>query len=87
MLALRARHPVLTQDTFWGEAVRFLDGSGDGPASGWTVGDLCVLANSSADGCEFALPGGPWHLAIDTAAPDCTHVLDPPRPIGARGRW
>ena len=44
LLALRARHPVLSQATFWGDAVRFTEPDAEGRALTWRVGDLYVLA-------------------------------------------
>nr|MBA3289739.1 glycogen-debranching protein [Acidimicrobiia bacterium] len=85
LLALRARHAVLTQPEWWGDALTFLDrrgvdGSTAGPSIGWSVGDLCVLANAWWHPTEFALPPGSWTMAVDTNQAD---LLDPPTPVDA----
>ena len=56
LLALRHRHPVLAQPTFWGDAVQFFSEPGaEGRALTWQVGDLYVLANAWGEPVDVAL--------------------------------
>ena len=75
LLAVRARHPVLAQPTFWGDAVRFSEPDAEGRALTWQVGDLYVLANAWWEPVDVALEEpGPWRRIVDTS-------LEPPEDI------
>ena len=75
LLAVRARHPVLAQPTFWGDAVRFSEPDAEGRALTWQVGDLYVLANAWWEPVDVALEEpGPWRRVVDTS-------LEPPEDI------
>jgi isoamylase len=77
LLALRHRHPVLSQPDWWGEDVQWFGTAGPpdlGPHSrslAWSVGDLYVMVNAGWEPLEFAigLPG-PWCRVVDTMDPD-----------------
>jgi len=73
LLAIRHRHPVLAQATWWGDAVVWFgaDGAIDVGASSrslaWHVGDLYVIANASWEAKAFAVQApGPWVRVVDT---------------------
>ncbi len=75
LVAVRARHPVLAQPTFWGDAVRFSEPDAEGRALTWQVGDLYVLANAWWEPVDVALEEpGPWRRIVDTS-------LEPPEDI------
>jgi pullulanase/glycogen debranching enzyme len=44
--------------------------------------DLLLLVNAAEEPVDFKLPGGNWHLLLDTATPGAG-VTDP-YPLGAR---
>jgi isoamylase len=74
LLALRHRHPVLSQPEWWGDAVRFagaagpLDDSHDSRSLAWQVGDLFVIANLWWEPVRHLVPaGGGWRRVVDTA--------------------
>jgi len=85
MIALRARHPVLSGQIFYKqEEVVWFNTEGSYPdwnAIGSRVGSiisgaaesLCLLFNASPGVAEFRLPPavsvGAWHILVDTAAP------------------
>ena len=85
MIALRARHPVLSGQVFYKqEEVVWFNTEGSYPdwnAIGSRVGciiggaaeSLCLLFNAEPDFAEFRLPpivaAGAWHIVVDTAAP------------------
>lgn len=76
LLALRARHPLLSQPEWWGEALSFFgveavpDTSHHSRSLGWAVGDLCICTNMWVEPLAFTLPAGTWRPVIDTAEPD-----------------
>jgi isoamylase len=78
LLALRHRHPVLTQPAWWDDAVRFfgaagsLDDSFGSRSLAWAVGELFVIANAWWEPLRFALPSRGWRRVVDTTrrAPD-----------------
>jgi glycogen operon protein len=74
VLAVRRRHPVLWQEEWWGEDVRWFgtDGPADtGPTSrslAWHVGDLYVIANAYWEALTFTVQApGSWLRIVDTA--------------------
>lgn len=74
VLALRQRHAVLSQDAWWGDAVRWfgIDGAADvGPESrslAWCVGDLYVIANAWWEPLTFMVQEpGEWRRVVDTS--------------------
>jgi isoamylase len=79
LLALRARHPQLSQADPWGDAAHWFGTSGPvdtGESSrslAWHVGDLYVIANAHWERFTFAIQApGPWMRVVDTslASPD-----------------
>ncbi len=76
LLALRHRHRCLSQESWWGSAVRFhgvsgpLDDSFESRSLAWSVGDLYVIANAWWEPLHWTigLPG-PWRRVVDTSAP------------------
>ena len=73
LLALRSRHVVLSQPTFWGDAVRFTEPDAQGRALAWQVGDLCVVANAWWEPIDVDVAevtgGGGWRRVVDTSLP------------------
>jgi glycogen operon protein len=93
VLALRHRHPVLSQSEWWGEAVQWFGTEGPpdlGPQSrslAWCVGDLYVIANAWWEPLEFTIQvPGPWRRVIDTTDPDAdvAEVADVVYVVGPR---
>jgi glycogen operon protein len=81
LLALRHRHPELSQAAWWGDAVQWFgtDGPADlGPPSrslAWSVGGLYVMANAWWEPLEFRIQvPGPWCRVLDTMDPDADVV-------------
>jgi isoamylase len=81
LLALRHRHPVLSQPDWWGDGVQWFgtDGPPDlGPHSrslAWSVGDLYVMVNAWWEPLEFAVQcPGPWCRVVDTSLADFDEV-------------
>jgi glycogen operon protein len=77
LLALRHRHPELSQAAWWGDGVQWFgtDGPADlGPQSrslAWSVGDLYAIANGWWEPLEFRIQvPGPWRRVIDTTHPE-----------------
>jgi glycogen operon protein len=77
LLALRDRHPVLSQPDWWGEDVQWFGTAGPpdlGPHSrslAWSVGGLYVMVNAWWEPLEFrVLAPGPWSRVVDTMDPD-----------------
>ena len=78
LLALRARHAVLAQPSFWGDAVRFTEPHAEGRALTWQVGDLYVLANAWWEPVEVMLDEpGPWCRVVDTSLKSPDDIVDP----------
>ncbi|MET0580149.1 MAG: glycogen-debranching protein, partial [Ilumatobacteraceae bacterium] len=76
LLALRHRHPALSQDDWWGDAVEFFGTHGPpdlAPFSrslAWSIGDLYVMANAWWEPLEFFVQrSGPWVRVVDTSLP------------------
>jgi glycogen operon protein len=74
LLAVRHRHPQLSQPEWWGDAVRWFGTIGPadtGESSrslAWQVGDLYVIANAYWEPLTFALQApGRWLRIVDTA--------------------
>jgi glycogen operon protein len=74
LIALRHRHPVLSQPDWWGDDVRWF--GTDGPPDlgahsrslAWSVGDLYVMVNAWWEPLEFVvLSPGPWCRVVDTS--------------------
>lgn len=79
LLALRHRHPALSQPRWWADAVSFsgaqgpLDESYESRSLAWCVDDLYVIANAWWEPLRWTiLPAGPWRRVVDTslAPPD-----------------
>jgi isoamylase len=77
LLALRHRHPVLSQPDWWGDDVRWFGTTGPpdlGPHSralAWCVGDLYVMVNAWWESLDFGvLSPGPWCRVVDTMDPN-----------------
>ena len=84
VLALRHRHPVLSQPQWWDDAVRFFGASGEADTAehsrslAWTVGDLYVIVNAYWEPLEFAIQtAGPWTRVVDTSRLSPDDVVDP----------
>ncbi len=83
LLALRARHPILSRPEFWGDEVRWFGAHG-GPDPGresrslaWQVGDLYVMANAWWEPLEFAVQvAGPWRRVVDTGVAPPDDIVD-----------
>ncbi len=80
LLALRARHPVLSQTTWWGDDARFWE-LGDRTLA-WQVGDLYVVANAWWEPVDapIELPivgAGAWRRVIDTSLAPPEDVVGP----------
>jgi isoamylase len=81
LLALRHRHPVLSQPEWWGDDVQWFGTTGP-PDLGahsrslaWSVGDLYVMVNAWWEPLGFRLQApGPWCRVLDTMDPDATVV-------------
>lgn len=83
VIALRHRHPVLSQADWWGDDVRFFGPVGDPDVSetsravAWQIGDLYVIANAFWEPLEFAIQAtGPWQRVVDTSLPAPDDVAD-----------
>jgi glycogen operon protein len=88
LLALRHRHPVLSQPEFWGDGVRWfgVDGPPDAQSRSlaWHVGDLYAIANAWWEPlpCTIEVPG-PWRRVIDTSRPSPDDAVDHSPPAAA----
>lgn len=76
LLALRRRHPVLSQSEWWGDGVKFFGANGphdqehDSRTLAWTVGDLYVVANTWWEPLDiWTQVDGPWRCVVDTSLP------------------
>jgi isoamylase len=76
LLALRHRHPVLSQPEWWRDGVCFsgaggaLDDSHGSRSLAWCVGDLYVIANAWWEPLRWSiLAAGAWHRVVDTSLP------------------
>ena len=76
LLALRHRHPALSQPGWWGDAVSFfgaqgpLDESYESRSLAWCVDGLYVIANAWWEPLRWTiLPAGPWRRVVDTSLP------------------
>ena len=68
LLALRARHPVLSQATWWHDTFRSWQ-LGDRTLA-WQVADLSVIANSWWEPVDAPIEvGGEWRRVVDTSRP------------------
>jgi isoamylase len=92
LLALRHRHPELSQTAWWGAAVKWFGTAGP-PDTGessrslaWCIGDLYVIANAFWEPLTFSIQApGPWVRVVDSslAAPkDIVELVDAPA-VGA----
>ncbi len=89
LLALRRRHPVLSQPEFWGDDVTWFGvdgqvGGGDDDddpgarALAWTVGGLYVMANAWWEHLEFTIgTPGAWTRVVDTTRPPPGDIVAP----------
>jgi isoamylase len=85
LLALRHRHPVLAQPTWWGDAVRWFGTTGP-PETGdwsrslaWHVGDLYVIVNAYWEPLAFTIQApGRWLRVVDTSLDTPRDIVDPP---------
>jgi glycogen operon protein len=94
VLALRHRHPVLSQPHWWDDAVRFFGASGEADTAehscslAWTVGDLYVIVNAYWEPLEFAIQtDGPWARVVDTSRPSPDDVVEPDMAPIVGGRY
>ena len=83
LLALRERHPILSQPAWWGDAVQFFGTVAEadlGPHSrslAWSVGDLYVIANAWWEPLEFHLQRpGRWRRVVDTSLLPPDDIVD-----------
>src|SRR5262245_52103685 len=88
LMALRHRHPVLSQPGWWGDAVQFfgartaVDASESSRSLAWQVGDLYVIANAYWEPLSFAIQApGPWARVVDTSLVPPHDIVE--RPDGA----
>ncbi|MGI9030206.1 MAG: alpha-amylase family glycosyl hydrolase [Ilumatobacteraceae bacterium] len=91
LLALRSRHPALSQTGWWDRhAARFVELPAEGRAMAWCVDDLLVFANAWWEPIEVeldALGAGPWCRIVDTSRPAPDDIVDQtaaPVPVGGR---
>ena len=89
LLALRHRHPVLSQPDWWADDVTFygvtgpLDGSFGSRSLAWCVGDLYVIANVWWGALQWEIvPAGPWRRVVDTARPSPDDIVPAGIPLG-----
>jgi glycogen operon protein len=94
LLALRHRHPVLSQPGWWGDAVRFFGARGPVDTAehsrslAWQVGDLFVIANAHWERLEFAVPtDGPWRRVVDTSLAPPDDIADPDAGLAVADRY
>jgi isoamylase len=78
LVALRHRHPALSQAAWWDDDVRFfgaggpLDDAYESRSLAWSIGELFVIANAWWEPVRFAVPApvsGRWRRVVDTAQP------------------
>ncbi len=67
------------------------DWNGGPPVLAWFINGtfnggeaLYILFNGSGEAHSFALPRGPWHVAIDTSQPSPDDIREEPAPLGHR---
>jgi glycogen operon protein len=84
LLAVRHRHPILSQEDWWGDAVHWFGTAGPadtGPTSrslAWHVGDLYVIANAYWEPLTFTVQAsGRWLRIVDTALPPPDDIVEP----------
>jgi isoamylase len=84
LLAVRHRHPQLSQPQWWGDAVRWFGtvgpaDTGDSSRSlAWQVGDLYVIANAYWEPLTFAIQApGRWVRIVDTARECPEDIVEP----------
>ena len=84
LLALRHRHPELSQGDWWGDAVQFFGTAGPADTSeasrsmSWHVGDLYVIANAYWEPLTFAIQAdGPWRRIVDTTLASPDDIVEP----------
>ncbi len=89
LLALRHRHPVLSQPDPWGDAVSWFGATGEPDLSihsrslAWQVGDLYVMANAWWEPQEFTLQApGAWRRVVDTMRPAPETIVADGLPVG-----
>jgi glycogen operon protein len=85
LLALRHRHPQLSQAEWWADSVRWFGttgpaDTGEGSRSlAWQVGDLYVIANAYWEQLAFAVQApGRWVRVVDTALGPPDDIVEPP---------
>jgi glycogen operon protein len=94
LLALRARHPSLVQQAWWGDAVQWFGTAGP-PDTGdssrslaWAVGDLYVIANAYWEPLTFTIQAaGPWVRVVDTSLASPDDIVDPADAPAASERY
>jgi glycogen operon protein len=84
LLALRRRHPQLSQPEWWGDEVHWFGTSGPVDAGdssrslAWHVGDLYVIANAYWEPLTFAVQApGRWSRIVDTALESPDDIVEP----------
>jgi glycogen operon protein len=94
LLALRHRHPVLSQAEWWGDAVRFFGATGVADTGehsrslAWTVGDLYVIVNAFWEPLEFAIQtDGPWVKVVDTSLTAPADIVEAGAGVPVCGRY
>jgi isoamylase len=88
LLALRHRHPALSQPDWWGDAVSFfgahgpLDDSFESRSLAWAVDGLYVIANAWWEPLRWTiLPAGPWRRVVDTSLPSPDDIVPAGIPV------
>jgi isoamylase len=94
LLAMRHRHPVLSQAEWWGDAVRFFGTTGAADTGehsrslAWTIGDLYVIVNALWEPLEFAIQtDGPWTRVVDTSLPPPADIVEEGAGVPVSGRY
>jgi isoamylase len=90
LLALRHRHPCLSQARWWGSGLRFhgaegpLDDSPESRSLAWSVGDLFVIANSWWEPLRWTIGvPGPWRRIVDTSLSHPDDIVPAGLPLDA----
>jgi glycogen operon protein len=90
LVALRHRHPVLSQPHWWRDDVQFfgcagpVDDSEGSRSLGWSVGGLYVIANAWWGPLRWTiLPAGPWRRVVDTSQPPPDDIVLAGVPVDA----
>jgi glycogen operon protein len=94
LLAVRHRHPQLSQPVWWRDAVRWFGttgaaDTGDSSRSlAWHIGDLYVIANAYWEALTFAIQApGRWVRIVDTARECPGDIVEPSEAAAVGGTY